>query len=147
MKMTKRWVRITAVENIPLREGRAVQVGACEIAIFNLGDRILTIHNRCPHKGGPLAEGIVSGTTVVCPLHAWKINLETGAVANAPNVPPCVDTFHTRVDDGFIFIELPVAAKTNGEAAGASAEQGSPGPWLESSPVAVDDQDLRNIGA
>ena len=55
-----------------------MKVGNREIAIFNLGDRFLAVDNRCPHKGGPLADGIVSGTTVVCPLHAWKMSLETG---------------------------------------------------------------------
>ena len=44
------------------------------------GDRFLATDNQCPHKGGPLADGIVTGTSVVCPLHAWKINLEDGRV-------------------------------------------------------------------
>ena len=57
------WVRVTAVENVPLREGRAVRVGDDEIAIFNLGDRFVAIENACPHRGGPLADGIVSGST------------------------------------------------------------------------------------
>jgi phenylpropionate dioxygenase-like ring-hydroxylating dioxygenase large terminal subunit len=68
----KRWTRIALSRDIPLREGRAVKVGDREIAIFNLGDRFLAVDNRCPHKGGPLADGIVSGAAVVCPLHAWK---------------------------------------------------------------------------
>ncbi len=76
----RRWIRITATGNIPLREGRAITLGTREIAVFNLGDRFLAIDNRCPHEGGPLCDGIVTGTSVVCPLHAWKISLETGAV-------------------------------------------------------------------
>ena len=104
------WIRITACDNIPLREGRAVLVGGREIAIFNLGDRFVATENRCPHKGGPLCDGIVSGTSVVCPLHAWKVNVETGAVERPPAARDrCVQTFETRVEDGVLSIALPGA--------------------------------------
>ncbi len=106
MKETKRWVRITAVENIPLREGRSVQVGDHIVAIFNLGDRFLALENRCPHRGGPLADGIVSAGTVVCPLHAWKVDLTTGSVTNQPDSPRCVRTFPARVEGGAVLLEL-----------------------------------------
>jgi len=107
MSGNKQWVRITPVQNIPLREGRSVSVGSREIAIFNLGNRFLAVDGRCPHKGGPLAEGIVTGATVVCPLHAWKINLETGCAAKADVNPACVATYQTRVESGIVLIELP----------------------------------------
>ncbi len=107
MSGNKQWVRITPVQNIPLREGRSVSVGSREIAIFNLGNRFLAVDGRCPHKGGPLAEGIVTGTMVVCPLHAWKINLETGCAAKADVNPACVATYQTRVESGIVLIELP----------------------------------------
>jgi len=106
MKTLDAWVRIARCSDIPLREGRAVKVGNREIAIFNLGDRFLAIDNRCPHKGGPLADGIVSGTTVVCPLHAWKVSLETGKGVNGPSASSCVETFRTRVQDGIVLLEL-----------------------------------------
>src|SRR6267378_2378962 len=104
--MKTEWLRITNCSNIPLREGRAVRVGGREIAVFNLGDRFLAVDNRCPHKGGPLSEGIVSGATVVCPLHAWKVNLETGDVVSPADSPACVRTLDTRVEAGLIFIDL-----------------------------------------
>jgi nitrite reductase (NADH) small subunit len=100
------WVRVTQCENIPLREGRAVKLGDLQIAIFNLGDRFLAIDNRCPHKGGPLSEGIVSGTTVVCPLHAWKVDLEAGSVVNQASDVPCLKTYPTRIADGVVHVEL-----------------------------------------
>lgn len=106
MKVLDGWVRIARCSDIPLREGRAVKVGAREIAIFNLGDRFLAIDNRCPHKGGPLADGIVSGTTVVCPLHAWKLSLETGNGVNGPSALSCVETFPARVEDGTVLLDL-----------------------------------------
>ncbi len=104
---TKKWVRVTKSENIPLREGRAVQVGKDEIAIFNLGDRFLAVENRCPHRGGPLSDGIVSGSTVVCPLHAWKVCLESGEVTKPAEERACVTSYRTRLEDGLILIELP----------------------------------------
>ncbi len=102
---SNRWIRIARCHDIPLREGRAVKVGNREIAIFNLGSRFLAVDNRCPHKGGPLADGIISGAAVVCPLHAWKISLETGEGLNSPSTSSCVETFRTRVEHGVIFLE------------------------------------------
>jgi nitrite reductase (NADH) small subunit len=106
MKEANTWIRIASCRDIPLREGRAVRIGSREVAIFNLGDRFLAIENRCPHKGGPLADGIVSGSTVVCPLHAWKISLETGKGVSAPSAMSCVETFRTRVEGEIIFVEM-----------------------------------------
>jgi nitrite reductase (NADH) small subunit len=106
MKETKKWVRVARCNDIPPREGRAVQVGNREIAIFNLGDRFLAVDNHCPHKGGPLADGIVSGATVVCPLHAWKISLETGEGLTSARASGCVETFRTRVEHGVILLAL-----------------------------------------
>lgn len=112
-----RWIRITASDNIPRREGRAVQVGAREIAVFNLGGRFLAVENRCPHQGGPLCDGIVAGNSVVCPLHAWKVQLESGAVERpAQGSDRCVRTYPTRVEDGVVLVQVPVGA-----AAGAAA--------------------------
>jgi nitrite reductase (NADH) small subunit len=104
-----RWVRITTCDNIPAREGRAVIVGGREIAVFNLGDRFLATANECPHKGGPLCDGIVTGTSVVCPLHAWKVDLTTGGVERPAGAKDhCVETYPTRVDDGIVLVALPV---------------------------------------
>lgn len=100
------WVRIAYCRDIPTREGRAVKVDNREIAIFNLGDRFLAVENRCPHKGGPMADGMVSGTTVVCPLHAWKLSLETGKGVNGPSALSCVETFQTRVEGGVVLLNL-----------------------------------------
>ena len=102
----RKWIRITEAENIPLREGRAVQIAGHDIAIFNLGGHFLAVENKCPHRGGPLADGIVSGRTVVCPLHAWKVDLETGHVKNRPEEIPCVRTFPSEVRDGLVMLEL-----------------------------------------
>ena len=109
--MNKRWVRVTCVESVPLREGREVLIGRRSIAVFNLGHRFLAIDNHCPHRQGPLADGIVSGNSVVCPLHAWRINLESGDVERpTAGAGHCVRAYPTRVEDGVISIELPIPA-------------------------------------
>lgn len=101
----RRWIRVARCDAIPPREGRAALIGDREIAIFNLGDRFFAVDNRCPHQRGPLCDGIVAGGAVVCPLHAWKVNLETGAVARPVNQSDCVRTYATRVEAGVISIE------------------------------------------
>lgn len=99
------WIRVTEAKNIPLREGRAVRIGDDEIAIFNLGGRFLACDNACPHRGGPLADGIVSGDTVVCPLHAYKVCLDSGNVVK-PEVCVKVDTYDVREENGIVLIAL-----------------------------------------
>jgi nitrite reductase (NADH) small subunit len=106
-----RWIRVTALENIPAREGRAVQIGDREIAIFNLGDRLLATSNRCPHKSGPLCDGIVTGNSVVCPLHAWKVSLVDGSVERPSSEKErCIETYPVRVDEGVVVVAVPCAA-------------------------------------
>ncbi len=74
-----KWYPVAEEGSIPLREGRRVLYREHEVALFNLGGtEYLAVDNRCPHKSGPLADGIVSGKSVFCPLHTWKISLETG---------------------------------------------------------------------
>jgi len=105
-----RWIRVTTTDGVPAREGRAVPIGDREIAIFNLGDRFLATDNRCPHQGGPLCDGIVTGASVVCPLHAWKIDLGSGCVVRpAVAKTHCVATYPTRIEDGVLLIGLPAS--------------------------------------
>jgi nitrite reductase (NADH) small subunit len=132
MSSSKKWMRITSAQNIPLREGRSVNIAGREIAIFNLGDRFLAVDGRCPHKGGPLAEGIVTGTTVVCPLHAWKVDLESGAVKNSASPVPCIETFPTRLEAGVVLVELPVEPATTQNNSGASCDPDRPIHWVKS---------------
>lgn len=131
----KKWVRIAYCKDIPLREGRAVRVNGREIAIFNLGDRFVAMDNRCPHRGGPLADGIVSGTTIVCPLHAWKFSVETGTGVSAPSEASCVETFRTRIAHGIVLLELPV--RDSHEPADAIGERQTTHSWNCASSVQV----------
>ena len=113
-----RWVQVARAELIPPREGRSIQIGDFEIAIFNLEDPstqlgaggFLAVDNKCPHKGGPLCDGIVTGQSVVCPLHAWKINLESGAVERPGSAGACVQAYPVRVDDGIVAVLVPAGS-------------------------------------
>jgi nitrite reductase (NADH) small subunit len=99
------WVRIAPTDQIPEREGRSVRVGSRAIAIFNTGAGFLAVENRCPHGGGPLADGIVGGSTVTCPLHNWRICLESGQVQGAcGTAAPAVRTYRTKVEDGVVML-------------------------------------------
>jgi len=118
--MTTNWIRVTPVENVPPREGRAVLIGDREIALFNLGPstalgagaQFLATDNQCPHQGGPLCDGIVTGSSVVCPLHGWKVSLNTGQVERpAHGKDHCVTTYPTRIEDGVVLIGLPAEGR------------------------------------
>lgn len=99
------WVKVVALEEIPKLGARVVRSKDREIGIFRLeDDRVYAINNQCPHKGGPLSQGIVYGDKVACPLHSWKISLVDGK-AEEPDVGQTA-CFNTRVEDGFVYLEL-----------------------------------------
>ena len=105
----RQWIRVATSDSVPPREGRAVRLGDRELALFNLGDRFLAVDNQCPHRGGPLCDGIVAGSAVVCPLHAWKVDLETGTVVRPASGNGCVRAYETRVQEGVVMIAVPAA--------------------------------------
>ena len=110
------WIKITALDNLPLREGRSVKLAGLDIAIFNLGDRCVALENRCPHLGGPLVDGIVSSSngkiTVTCPLHARRVCLDRGEVlVPSGSSEDCALTFPVAVVDGVVTICLDTILK------------------------------------
>ena len=114
------WVRVCAVDDIPLLGARVLQRGdGDDIALFRpAAARVFALADRCPHKGGPLSQGIVSGDTVTCPLHGWNIGLE-GGHACAPDVG-CARTYPVQLRDGEVWLSLPPGA--HALAAGDAAE-------------------------
>ena len=97
------WVEIGTVSAVPRRGARCVNTPAGKIAVFRTQeDQIFAIENRCPHKHGPLSEGIVHGASVTCPLHSWVFDLSTGK-AQGEDVGE-VKTYAIDVVDGRIFI-------------------------------------------
>jgi nitrite reductase (NADH) small subunit len=82
--MDMNWHPIGKIADIPLRGARCVNTPQGKIAVFRTAeDEVFAIEDHCPHKGGPLSQGIVHGTAVTCPLHNWVISLETGKALGA----------------------------------------------------------------
>ena len=117
------WIDICRIDDIPVLGARRVRRPAgTDVAIFRTGsDRIFALLDRCPHKGGPLSQGIVFGEHVACPLHNWAISLEDGQ-ARAPDVG-CATRFSVRVEGGVVSLlagELATLAIDDGADAAAA---------------------------
>jgi nitrite reductase (NADH) small subunit len=99
------WKKICPLEEIPKLGARVVRTKDCDIGVFRTeNDGTFAINNACPHKGGPLSQGIVYGDKVACPLHSWKISLVDGK-ADEPDVGETA-CFQTKIEDGVVFLEL-----------------------------------------
>lgn len=104
------WMDIGALEDVPARGARVIKTAKGCVAVFRTGDdEIFVLDDRCPHKAGPLSEGIVHGRAVTCPLHNWVISLETGEAQGADEGR--VTTFQTRVEAGRILVDVALAAR------------------------------------
>ena len=110
------WKTICRVDDIPRLGARKVtRKSGADIAVFRTADdRVFALLDRCPHKGGPLSQGIVFGESVACPLHNWTIALGDGCAA-APDVG-CVQRFSVRVDDGAVALDLAELANPQADA-------------------------------
>ncbi|GAB3646428.1 nitrite reductase small subunit NirD [Ramlibacter alkalitolerans] len=113
----KDWTVICRVDDIPVLGARRVaRARGIDVAVFRNGeDQVFALLDRCPHKGGPLSQGIVFGTSVACPLHNWTIGLDDGK-AKAPDAG-CAQRFACRVQDGQVMLD-PVELATLGLDAG-----------------------------
>lgn len=98
------FVAVCAVDEIPEGQGRVFQAAGREIALFRIGGQFYALDNICPHRGGPLGEGIVCGTEVTCPWHAWSFDLRTGAYTFDPEL--AVEKFEVRVEDGQVQVAV-----------------------------------------
>jgi nitrite reductase (NADH) small subunit len=98
------WTKICRVEDIPVLGSRRVaRDQGLDVAVFrNDADEVFALLDRCPHKGGPLSQGIVFGTSVACPLHNWTIGLCDGQ-AQAPD-EGCTPRFEVKVESGVVFL-------------------------------------------
>ena len=99
------WIKVATIEEIPLLGSRVVTTEKGNIALFRTAENeVFALHDKCPHKGGPLSQGIVSGKKVTCPMHGWNIGLEDGN-AVAPDVG-CARSYPVRIDEGVVYISL-----------------------------------------
>jgi len=102
---TNDWIDVGTIEDIPRQGARVVRTGSGDIAIFRTAeDEVFALRDKCPHKGGPLSQGIVHGKRVACPLHDWKIHLDTG-LAVAPD-EGCAARFPVRVEGERVMLSL-----------------------------------------
>jgi len=99
------WTEIAKLEDIPKLGARVLETDTVSIALFRTADdRVFAIRDVCPHRGGPLSQGIVHGTSVTCPLHNWKIDLASGAALGPDE--GCTNTYATRVRNGIVYLSL-----------------------------------------
>jgi len=99
------WTEIGRVEDIPRLGSRVVRMADKDIALFRTeDDQVFALEDKCPHKGGPLSQGIVHDCRVTCPLHNWVLNLDTGT-AVAPDEGH-VPTYGVKIDSGIIFLDI-----------------------------------------
>jgi nitrite reductase (NADH) small subunit len=98
-------IKVCAVDDIPVLGARCVQrAGAMDVAVFrNSANEVFALLDRCPHKGGPLSQGIVFGRSVACPLHNWTIGLDDGC-AKAPD-EGCTVRFTVTVQDAVVYLD------------------------------------------
>jgi len=99
------WQAVCRVDDIvPLGARRVAREPGLPVAVFRTAsDRVFALLDRCPHKGGPLSQGIVFGDHVACPLHNWTISLADGE-ALAPDVG-CAVSFACKVEDGIVYLD------------------------------------------
>ncbi|GAB4290294.1 MAG: nitrite reductase small subunit NirD [Methylophaga sp.] len=99
------WIEIGALTDIPSMGSRVVQTTEGDIAVFRSStDAVFALFDRCPHKQGPLSQGIVHGERVTCPLHNWVIDMKSGQ-ATGPD-EGCTRTFASKVENGVVFLAL-----------------------------------------
>jgi len=100
------WKRVCPLREIPRLGARVVRSAAGDIAVFRTADdAVHALLDRCPHRGGPLSQGIVHGDAVTCPLHGQRIELSTGAVA--PPDTGCAARFDAKLEDGHVYLRVP----------------------------------------
>ena len=121
-----RWIELGSLSDIPVRGARRVAVGTLTIAVFRTaGDELYALEDRCPHRGGPLSQGIVHGDCVTCPLHELVIGLGDGAARGADE--GAVARYALRRDGDAVLLapDAPIEAAVG--PAGADAREVEPG--------------------
>ena len=100
------WKAVCPVEDIPVLGSRRVaRARGPEVAVFrNAENEVFALLDRCPHKGGPLSQGIVFGRSVACPLHNWTLGLDDGC-ARAPD-EGCTTRFSVKVEGGIVSLDV-----------------------------------------
>ena len=106
MSSNQQWKTLCLVEDIPVLGSRRVtRAAGTDIAVFRTStDKVFALLDSCPHKGGPLSQGIVHGRSVACPLHNWSIDLATGEPVGADRGKGCTPIVPLKVRDGRLLL-------------------------------------------
>jgi len=97
--------KVGTVRDLAPGEGKVVEVGGHEVALFNVNGTFYALNNVCPHRGGPLGEGFLEGEIVTCPWHGWKFDVTTGVSPENPRAK--VASFPVKVEGEDLYVELP----------------------------------------
>lgn len=100
---TDGWVQIARCDDVPVLEGRAITVAGAQIAVFRLPDGWAAIDATCPHRGGPLNDGLVAGDCVICPLHGQVFDLRSGEQQGGPDR---VTVYEVIERDGTLWLQV-----------------------------------------
>ena len=99
------WIDLGPLTGLPERGARCVRIGTLAVAVFRTSTgEVFALRDQCPHRGGPLSQGIVHGARVTCPLHNWVIDLASGN-ATGPD-EGCTGNFPVQVENGAILLGL-----------------------------------------
>ncbi len=109
------WSKVCSEGDVPLLEGRRVVVESFRVALFHTEEGFYATDDTCPHRGDPLSDGGIAGTTVSCPLHNRKIEMKTGEVKNDKSLG-CLFTFPVKVEDGEVYVDASALSGTRSEA-------------------------------
>ena len=111
------WTSVCAVDAVPILGARVIQrLSGGNVAVFRTEEgKVFALLDSCPHKGGPLSQGIVYGERVACPLHNWNIELQSGCAVSPDE--GCTQKFSVRVEDGQVCLEAAELSAVTVEAA------------------------------
>ena len=111
------WVDVGPESALPARGARTLKIGSLQIAVFRTGTgEVFALADRCPHRGGPLSQGIVHGGRVTCPLHEWVIDLKSGRATGVDE--GSTPTYGVRIVEGRVEIDVPASAEARVAALG-----------------------------
>jgi nitrite reductase (NADH) small subunit len=103
MRVESEWLGVCGLGEIPRQGSRVVELDGIRVALFRTADdQVHALEDRCPHKGGPLSQGIVFDQRVACPLHGWQIRLDTGHACSPDE--GCVRRYRIKVENDEVFV-------------------------------------------
>jgi len=98
------FVEVAAVSDLKSGDAKTVEVKGMQIALYNVNGNFYASTNVCPHRSGPLGEGMLDGEVITCPLHGWQFNVKSGEYVVVPAIK--IETYETKIENGKVFVKL-----------------------------------------